>query len=167
MNIRQTTIEDAEAVYKLYQKVAAIPGGLARLGSEITEEYVHDFLEKSICSGVTIVAVDYTGKIVGELHAYCPKLFCFSHVLTDLTVAVDPDFRHQGIATELFSRLFKQINGTLKHIKRVELISRESNVAAIAFYENLGFKKEGKLIGRIKNIDGTIESDIIMGWVKN
>ena len=166
MNIRQTKPDDARDVYKLYRKVAATPGGLARLENEITEAYVHDFLEKSYDSGMSVIAVFSGGQIVGEIHAYCPRLFCFSHVLTDLTVVVDPDFRNQGIAKALFEQLFKEIDENRKHIERVELISRESNSVAIKFYESLGFKKEGKLEGRIKNVDGTIESDVPMGWSK-
>ena len=166
MNIRQTEIGDATAVHNLYKKVAASPGGLARLRNEITEKYVREFLKKSISNGVSVVSVHSNGQIVGELHAYCPELFCFSHVLTDLTVAVDPDFRKQGIARQLFERLFKEIDENVKQIKRLELISRESNSAAIAFYESIGFKKEGKLEGRIKNVDGSIEADIPMGWTK-
>ena len=45
------------------------------------------------------------------------------------------------------------------------LIARESNEAAIRFYESLGFSVEGKMKSRIRNIDGTLEADIPMAWI--
>ena len=50
------------------------------------------------------------------------------------------------------------------HISRVELIVRESNERALAFYESLGFEREGEMRGRILNADGSLESDIPMAW---
>jgi ribosomal protein S18 acetylase RimI-like enzyme len=52
------------------------------------------------------------------------------------------------------------------HIKRVELIARESNEEAIRFYESLGFSVEGKMKSRIRNVDGTLEADIPMAWIR-
>ena len=164
MKVRNTRIEDAVLVYSMYSRVASIPGGLARLSAEISEQYVREFIEKSVANGVSLVAENYDGKIVGEIHAYCSGLYCFSHVLTDLTVAVDPDFRNRGIARSLFEKMLEKVERDLKHIDRVELISRESNQVAIKFYESLGFKQEGRLEKRIKNVDGSTEADIPMGW---
>jgi ribosomal protein S18 acetylase RimI-like enzyme len=166
MLIRRTKIEDITEIYKMYCLVAAVPGGLARLEHELSEQYIKTFVEKSLAGGVTLVAENPDGNIVGEIHAYCSGLFCFSHVLTDLTVAVDPNYRNQGIARSLFGAFFEEVEKKLPHISRVELISRESNIIAIQFYESLGFKKEGRLENRIKNADGSLEADIPMGWTK-
>jgi len=166
MRIRKTRIEDVTAVHKMYCLVASVPGGLARLNTEISEQYVREFVEKSISSGVALVAENPNGMIIGEIHAYCSGLYFFSHVLTDLTVAVDPTCRNQGVAKTLFENFFRKIEQDLNHIERVELISRESNQIAITFYESLGFRKEGRLEKRIKNVDGSMEADIPMGWTK-
>jgi putative acetyltransferase len=85
-------------------------------------------------------------------------------VLTDLTVAVSPQHQKQGIARALFTQFFAELDSRMPHIKRVELIARESNSHALAFYESLGFVKEGRLEGRIKNPDGSVEADIPMAW---
>ena len=167
VRIRRTVIEDIVKIFHLYRSVAAIPGGLARLQEEISEPYVQMFVEKSLADGVSCVASAPDGKIVGEIHAYRSGLFCFSHVMTDLTVAVDPDFRNQGIARLLFAEFLDEIERNQPHISRVELISRESNTVAIKFYESLGFKKEGRFENRIKNVDGSLEADIPMGWTKS
>jgi len=167
MLIRRTKIEDVVELHEMYRLVASVPGGLARLEDEISEQYIKMFVERSISDGLTFVAEETDGKIVGEIHAYCSGLICFSHVLTDLTVAVDPNYRKQGIAKSLFEKFFEEVERSLPHISRVELISRESNTIAIKFYESLGFKKEGQLENRIKNVDGSLEADIPMGWTKN
>lgn len=166
MLIRKTKIEDVAEIHKMYCAVANVPGGLARLGDEITEQYVNTFVEKAIAAGVALVAEDQHGKIIGEIHAYCSGMFCFSHVLTELTVAIDPNFRNQGVAKKLFKSFFDDIERNLPHISRVELISRESNKMAIRLYESLGFVKEGRLENRIKNINGSLEADIPMSWIK-
>ena len=166
VKIRGTAIGDVGKIFEMYRSVAEVPGGLARLSNEISEAYVRMFVERSLSDGVTFVAETSEGKIVGEIHAYCTGLFCFSHVLTDLTVAVAPNFRNQGIARLLFAEFLDEIERNQPHITRVELISRESNTVAINFYQSLGFKIEGRLEGRIKNVDGKLEADIPMGWTR-
>lgn len=57
-SIRQASAEDAFPIEQLYKRVAAIEGGLARTTSEITSEYVHQFVLKSQQNGVEFVAVE-------------------------------------------------------------------------------------------------------------
>ena len=54
------------------------------------------------------------------------------------SVAVDEDYRHQGIAKEL---IFKVI--ARKHPEKVYLEVRESNAPAIGLYTSLGFENVG------------------------
>ena len=35
------------------------------------------------------------------------------------------------------------------------------------FYESLGFRQEGEFLSRIRNIDGSLESDIPMAWTRS
>ena len=151
-------------MFDLYKRVAQKPGGLARLANEISPDYVSDFLTKAQADGVSLVAVD-DGAVVGEIHACSPGLFIFSHVLSDLTIAVDPAQQGRGTGRLLFESFMARVqNGT--DIRRVELISRESNERAIAFYESLGFVKEGRLEARVRNVDETFEADIPMAWTR-
>jgi putative acetyltransferase len=46
----------------------------------------------------------------------------------------------------------------------VELISRESNLKAISFYESLGFTREGKFEKRVRSNESEFEADIPMAW---
>ena len=151
----------------LYLRVARVPGGLARLASEIDAAYVEDFLTRALKSGVSYLAVTEEDRLAGEIHAYSPELFCFSHVLGDLTIAVDPESQGMGIGRKLFEALMNDVTSNLPGISRVELIARESNHAAIRFYESLGFAREGRLLQRIKNPDGSLESDVPMAWTRD
>lgn len=166
MLIRETKSGDRHALLDLYIRVAKVPGGLARLDREIDNDYVESFLAKSLKSGVSYVAVADAGNVVGEIHACSPGLYCFSHVLSELTIAVDPDAQRAGVGRRLFEAFMKRVHNHRPNISRVELIARESNEKAIRFYESLGFEREGTFRNRIKNLDGSLESDIPMAWTR-
>jgi RimJ/RimL family protein N-acetyltransferase len=50
-------------------------------------------------------------------------------------------------------------------VSRLELFCREGNAGAIHLYQSLGFIIEGRLKGRVRLADGTIEDDLVMGLV--
>ena len=164
IELRLSTIDDLNGVYSLYCTVAETPGGLARLRFEITRSYVETFLHATLARGLGLVAVDEHGKIVAEIHSYSPEIFCFSHVLTDLTIAVHPSVQGRGVGRAIFTQFLSSVATQRPHISRVELIARESNERALAFYESLGFSREGELRDRVLNPDGSLESDIPMAW---
>lgn len=161
---KKSKIEYWPEILALYRQVAQISGNLARSSEEISGEYVKNFLKKSQSTGISLIA--FTGmNIVGEIHAYKLDLKVFSHVLSELTIAVHPDFQGKGIGRALFSTLLDEIKTSRREILRVELISRESNKKAIRFYESLGFRQEGRLENRIDSGGGIFEADIPMGWI--
>ena len=59
-----------------------------------------------------------------------------------LNLAVRPQSRRRGIATALVYHLLRQWQ--LRHVQRIFLEARESNLAAINFYERLGFRQIGR-----------------------
>jgi ribosomal-protein-alanine N-acetyltransferase len=64
----------------------------------------------------------------------------FGHIMT---IDVSPSFRRKGIGQRLMGEteaIFKQ-----KGVKEVRLEVREGNVAAIALYEKLGYKRVSRL----------------------
>ena len=164
MRIRRTSIEDSESVLALYQLVAQKPGGLARLSNEIDIGYIRGFISQTLTQGIGYVAED-NNEIVGEIHAYSPGLFCFSHILSDLTIAVNSNYQGKGTGRLLFNKFMDSVAQECS-IKRVELIARESNQKAIAFYQSLGFKVEGRFEARIQNQDSSFEADIPMAWTR-
>lgn len=160
--LRPSSLADADAIRALYQRVSAAGGGLARQPDEITAEYVGQFLARSQQSGIALVA-ESEGRIIGEIHAYSAGLRIFAHVLGELTVAVDPAFQGRGIGRSLFAELLTAVRAQHPPIRRVELLVRESNAGAIRLYEQLGFRREGRLEGRVA-VNGRLESDIPMAW---
>ena len=132
-NIHLSQIEDTPKVLSLYRGVAEQSGGLARLPFEITSHYVENFLKATVSRGLGFVAVDNNDNIVGEIHSYSPEIFCFSHVFTDLTIAVHPRFQGSGIGRALFEQFLSMVASERTHISRLELIARESNERALAF----------------------------------
>ena len=162
------TIEpgDIDDVLELYRAVARVPGGLARLEDEIDRDLIESYVTRAIDAGIGLVAEPDAGAIVGEIHALPSGIFCFSHVLTDVTIAVRPDAQSAGLGRLLFASLMDEVTERRPDITRVELIARESNRRALRFYESLGFVREGELRNRIKNPDGSFESDIPMAWLR-
>ena len=161
--IRKATIQDKENLRILYQKVASILGGLTRTHEEITEDYINKVLLNGINNGLALVA-EYKGKLIGSMIKYKLEPKVFSHVLTEGSILIDPDFQGKGVGSNLILIFLKEIEENYTEILRVEVIARESN-QAIKLYEKLGFKREGRLEQRIKGINGKLEADIPMAWV--
>lgn len=166
--IRKARPEDKNAIRELYLKVADEANGLARIAEEITDEYVQSFCEKATTQGLQLVAIDTNqqSQIIGELHCHAIGPNVFRHVWGELTVAVDSAYRGVGVGHGLFEELLNHVTQHCPDISRVELIVRESNRGAIALYEKLGFRQEGRLTGRILNASGELEDDIPMAWIR-
>ncbi|MEN7547028.1 N-acetyltransferase [Rapidithrix thailandica] len=162
---RFANLTDKENLLELYKRVSKIIGGIARTESEITETYIINNLKKSINNGICLVIDQPNGdKIIAEIHCYKLPPSVFDHILSELTIVVDPEYQNQGLGTLLFNSLLKHIENNRTDILRVELIARESNVKAITFYEKLGFKIEGRFERRIDNKTENFEADIPMAW---
>lgn len=166
MYIRTAELTDLAAIKKLYQSVALAGNGIARLEHEITDEYVHNFVTRSLASGLIIVAEHPENKneIVAEIHAYKSGIKAFDHVLSELTIAVHPGFQGKKLGRTIFTIFLEEVGLHRPDIGKVELIARESNTKAIALYQSMGFRIEGRLEMRIKTTDGLYEADIPMGW---
>ena len=166
MHIRTAAPEDAFMIRKLYQDVSRESNGLARTEDEITEVYVETFLSKSLESGLILV-VEHSedpGALIAEMHAYRPGPSAFGHLLSNLTIAVHPEYQGKKVGRTLFTIFLEEIGLRRPDIGKVELITRESNRKAIRFYQSLGFLIEGRMEMRIKTSDGNYEADIPMGW---
>ena len=161
--VRTATPEDAAAILALHRKVAALPGGLAREPGEVTAEYVAHAMAIAADGGVNLVAVGSDGSLCGELHVERMKVGIFAHVLTDLTVAVDPDWQGRGVGSALFRALIETARTMSPPIGRIELWTGAANLGAQRLYQRLGFKIEGRMIGRGRYHDGHVEDDIVMG----
>lgn len=163
---RFADISDAEGIMGLYKAVARNVGGIAREVSEITPDYVRGNLEKSCENGICLVVENPVNdrQLLGEIHCYKLQPTVFNHILSELTIVVHPDVQQKGIGKLLFASLLKHIEEVRNDILRVELIVRESNTRAQAFYQQIGFKQEGRFEKRIDTKSGSFEADIPMAW---
>jgi ribosomal protein S18 acetylase RimI-like enzyme len=166
MRYRTATLQDLGPLIRLYKNVALTDGGIARLEHEISENYVRNFLEKSLETGLIIVGEhpDEAGELIAAIHAYKPGVQVFNHVLSGLTLVVHPNFQGKKIGRTILTIFLDEVARNCPDVGRVELIARESNSIAITLYKSMGFLIEGRLEMRIKSTDGHYEADIPMGW---
>ena len=162
---RLAKLSDKSRIFDLYKRVSMNIGGIARTKDEITEDYISVNLKNSMNTGVSLVIENEDAtKIIAEIHCYkvIPKVF--SHILSELTIVVDADYQKRGLGRLLFKNLLAIVEEERNDILRIELIARESNLKAIQFYKNLGFKIEGRFENRIHNLNNSFEADIPMAW---
>ncbi|HYG17272.1 MAG TPA: N-acetyltransferase, partial [Ohtaekwangia sp.] len=101
--------------------------------------------------------------LIAAIHGYKPGIKVFNHVLSDVTLVVHPGHQGKKIGRTILTIFLEEIGSNRPDVGRVELIARESNMKAIALYQSLGFKIEGRLEMRIKSGE-SYEADIPMGW---
>ncbi len=166
MQYRTANIDDLHRLVKLYKDVARTEGGIARLGHEVTEDYIRSFIGKSLATGLIIVGVhpDNADELIAEIHSYKAGIQVFDHVLTDLTIVIHPEFQGKKIGRTILTIFLEEISRNRTDVGRVELVARESNQKAIQLYQSLGFLIEGRLEMRIKTTSRAYEADIPMGW---
>ncbi|HOX82753.1 MAG TPA: N-acetyltransferase [Chryseolinea sp.] len=166
MRYRIADIDDLHSLIALYKAVARTEDGIARLEYEVTEDYVKDFLLKSLASGLIIVGEnpDDETQLIASVHAYKKGIKVFDHVLGDMTLVVHPQFQGKKIGRTIFTIFLEEIGRNRLDVGKVELIARESNTKAIALYQSLGFLVEGRMEMRIKTTHDDYEADIPMGW---
>ncbi len=173
--VREGTLKDRDAVGEMYRRVAEIRGGIAREADEISHDWLDHWMHRSLKSGVWLVAESAPDgtvqkntrpELLGSVHAYELEPRVFSHVLGQLTIAVEPLAQAKGVGRLLFTSFLQKVRSERPNIQRVELMARESNVRAIAFYQKIGFKIEGRLERRIKSVGDGYEADISMAWFR-
>lgn len=161
--IKKAEIKNKAELLQLYKKVAVISGEIIRNPNEINEEYISSFLTNAINKGLILIAT-INGEIVGEIHAYTPSIFAFQHILTDLTIIVNPNNQGNGIGRKLFEKFLNSVMTEFTHIKRIELYTREHNKRNVKFYESLGFINEGRQKDKIYISKSKFETPLHMAW---
>lgn len=166
MIYRIAVSDDLPRIVALYKAVAKAGGSIARQEAEITADYVSHFIARSLETGLIIVGEhpENPDELIAEVHAYKAGLNVFNHVLSELTLVVHPAHQGKKIGRTIFTIFLEEVGRNRPDIGKVELLTRESNTKAIALYNSLGFKVEGRMEMRIKTPQGLYEADIPMGW---
>jgi [ribosomal protein S18]-alanine N-acetyltransferase len=123
VDLRRLTYGDLPSVISIERRSFPTPWSLAMF-----------VLELSKPSGICLAAEDADG-LVGYL--VCARYDDVWHLMN---VAIHPERRREGIATELIERLFDDAG----HGARFTLEVRVSNRAAIAMYQRFGFRSAGR-----------------------
>jgi [ribosomal protein S18]-alanine N-acetyltransferase len=122
VEVRSLVYSDLPSVLSIERRAFGTPWSLAMF-----------VLELSKPSGICLAASDRRG-LVGFL--VCSRYADVWHVMN---VAVDPDRRREGVATQLLERLFEEAGSDARYTLEV----RTSNRGAIAMYQRFGFKAAG------------------------
>ena len=163
LEIKQAEFNQETALLHLYQTIAEISDGIIRNPSEIDLAYIKAFLNNSISNGLILVGV-IDDEIVGEINAHTPSIIAFQHIMTDLTIVVNPQFQGMGIGRKLFEYFLETVVAEYNHILRIELYVREHNIRNVKFYESLGFINEGRQKNKIYISDSEFETPLHMAW---
>jgi len=123
LRLRRLSYSDLPAVISIERRSFPTPWSLAMF-----------VLELSKPSGICLAAEDDEG-LVGYL--VCSR---YEQVWHLMNVAVSPEHRRRGVATELIQRLFEEAGAG----SRFTLEVRVSNIGAIAMYERFGFRSAGR-----------------------
>jgi ribosomal-protein-alanine N-acetyltransferase len=123
LKLRRLTYGDLPSVIAIERRSFSTPWSLAMF-----------VLELSKPSGICLAAEDENG-LIGYL--VCAR---YDQVWHLMNVAVNPEQRRRGVATELIERLFSEVGRGARYTLEV----RVSNLAAIAMYEGFGFRSAGR-----------------------
>ena len=124
MRIRRLTYGDLPSVIAIERRSFPTPWSLAMF-----------VLELSKPSGICLAAEDENGLLAGYL--ICAR---YDEVWHLMDVAVATEHRRRGVASSLIDRLLAEAGPD----SRFTLEVRVSNMAAIARYEQIGFRSAGR-----------------------
>ena len=134
------TVADVDAAVKLDAKCFGTNDAWSRA----------DFFDMATSDDTECFVAECDGKIIA-----CAGAEIFYDVAEIDSLAVDPDFRRQGIGTLIFVKLLSAIK--LRGVMFVMLEVRLSNATAIELYKKFGFR----VVDRQKNFYGD-EDALIM-----
>ena len=128
LKFRRMTQDDVDAVAALEEKSFAMPWSRESFWREMKNELA----EYIVC--------ELDGKIV----AYAGAWVSFNQAEV-MSIAVEPEYRGQGIGTILFGELIKAVK--LRGATAITLEVRPSNTAAIKLYESFKLRSVGRRKG--------------------
>ena len=127
--IRKMTIDDIDRIVEIEKESFSIPWSKDSFLLELASPIAY-----------YLVATDEENEVVGYGGMW---LICGEGNVTN--IGVKKDRRRQGIASMLIEGLVKY--AVISDIEIIHLEVRESNIPAIALYENYGFKEVGRRKG--------------------
>jgi ribosomal-protein-alanine N-acetyltransferase len=127
LELRRLTLTDLAAIEQIERQAYPTPWSRSMFAGELAKT-------SSICLGA--VDTDAAEALIGYL-----IISRYADAWHVMNVAVDEEYRGQGIATKLLNRLFELTAGDDRRGYTLEV--RVSNSGAIKLYEKLGFVPRG------------------------
>jgi ribosomal-protein-alanine N-acetyltransferase len=134
--IRRTEKKDIDGLHRVEQRCFTLPWSRENLAKDATENILAVYYVAEAFGRASDSAEKREPQIVG--YAGLWVVAGEGHITN---VAVDPDFRRQGVAIMLLLKLLETARE--KGAKRFTLEVRRSNEAAITLYERFGFRVVG------------------------
>lgn len=134
--------EHIDQMARMEELCFSVPWSRAMLEQELENPMAH-----------YVVCTDQTGRVLGYIGS---RIVLDSADITN--VAVDPDYRRQGLGFELVNRMLEEM--LLRGVSSVLLEVRESNLPARGCYARAGFVPVGRRKGYY---DKPKEDALLMG----
>ncbi|MCT8137883.1 GNAT family N-acetyltransferase [Anaerobacillus sp. CMMVII] len=162
--LRSANPIDAKAVNQLSFNVISENNTLVTSVEEfaITDEQQRDFIQiYHQDPGNLMIVAEHQRTIIGILTFQRGFFLKYAHHGT-VGMIVDKNWRGKGIGKALLATLIQwaEYNPILEKLC-LEVLA--SNKNAIALYQSLGFREEGRQVNQVKTSNGTYDDIIIMG----
>lgn len=161
MQIRNASLEDAEAIAAAEEETRRTPGLLVGWPGEIPVEAYRAKIATLATDGRYIVAEE-NGVPVGHAFLDSMPMRANAHVFT-LTIVVHPGHVERGIGRALLRDLLDWAQHDPR-VGKIELNVRAGNLRAQHLYRSFGFVEEARFRNRVHRIDGEYEDDLGMAW---
>jgi L-amino acid N-acyltransferase YncA len=160
LDIREVTLEDAEAVVRILNPIIAA-GAYTALDTLLSVEDQREFIRTFSPRGIFLVAVERSdGRIVGlqDVDPFSGYTHAFDHVGV-IGTFVDLERRRRGIGRALFAAMFPAAR--VKGYEKLFTYVRADNVAALAAYEAQGFECIG-IARRHAKLNGSYVDEVLI-----
>lgn len=141
LTVREALPDDVDGILE-FRRQLAVEGVVTSRPDELARREV---VVRSIQSRhhLRLLAI-FNGRCIGEIHLRRGVRFASAHVCT-LTIAVARHVRGRGIGRHLLRAAIDAVSThpRLQGVRKFELSTLATNVAAQALYESLGFRQEG------------------------
>ncbi len=159
--IRVAKLADAPILAQAERAIAATPGLLVSLPTELTDErFAQKIAALDVADNGHYLVAERAGEIVGHGMLDPLPLAAVRHVV-HLTLAVHPGWQGRGIGHALLERLIEWAKGA-PAVEKIELNVRATNAAAHALYLKMGFTEIGRWQRRVKIGKDQYVADIAM-----
>lgn len=136
--IRAATMQDAADIARIYSHYI-LNSTITFEEQAVGEAEIADRMREVQTRSLPYVVAEENGRVVGFAYAghwVGRSAYRFS---VETTVYIDPDFKGQGLGTQLYESLIRDLRD--KKIHAVIAIIALPNAASIALHEKFGFEK--------------------------